>query len=308
MNSAEIQALFEGIRLQNTGEVARYIPALAAQSPDLFALSIAERSNGESSAVVNCGDAQSLFTLQSVSKVFTYALALETFEEDEILSKVAVEPSGEVFDSIIKLDSIGRPFNPMVNAGAIAIAGLFVDRYKSSAMTVFREFLGQHVSGDVRVNETVARSESETGHRNRAIAHLLKHFGCFQSEADRVVEFYFRQCSIEVTCDQLSRLGLMFVDPPSQANAVSEETVKKVLSVMLTCGMYNYAGQWAYEVGIPAKSGVSGAILMVKPGVCSIGVFSPRLDPTGHSVRGIEMAKRLSQQSKLHIFEKNLSS
>lgn len=245
------------------------------------------------------GNSDVEFSLQSISKIFSYGLALKHFGEEKVFSKVAVEPSGEVYDSIIKLDPQGRPFNPMVNAGAIAIAGLYVDTFKENAISVFSDFLDQAAGRKLKVNDVIASSERSTGHRNRSIAHLLKHFGIFESSADEVADFYFKQCAIQASTTDLANMGSVFLPGSS---LLSADIKRNVLSVMLSCGMYNYAGQWIYEVGVPAKSGVSGGILMIAPGKWSIAIFSPRLDSSGHSLRGIELAKMLSKSLKLHLF------
>ena len=253
------------------------------------------------------GDTRHAFTLQSISKVLGYACVLEHFDDETIIRHVGVEPTGEDFDSIIKLDRHKRPFNPMVNAGAIAVTDLLLTRFGAEAADrTLAFFAGLFGKDEVSIDEAVLESEQRTGERNRAIAHLLKNLSILENPVEDVLALYFRHCAVQVTTRDLARLGMTLANggyPPGGGEPVlCPETLRKLLSVTLTCGMYNYAGQWAYEVGFPAKSGVSGGMLGIVPGRYGIGVFSPRVDDKGSSPRGVCVHKRLSACLNLHMF------
>jgi glutaminase len=285
------------------GRVASYIPELANADPSSFAIVIAT-TNGQ---IFEVGDSKKMFTIQSISKPFTYGLALDDHGLDHVLSKVGVEPTGEAFNAIVLDEQSNRPFNPMVNAGAIATADLikgkdFPDRVKR-LLAMFRRY----ASRDIHVDNSVFMSERMTGHRNRAIGHLMLNFGMVGPQIEESLELYFQQCSILVNCLDLAVMGSTLanagINPQTGERAIQAEYVKYLLSIMLSCGMYDYAGEWAYRVGIPAKSGVSGGIVGVVPGHFGIAVYSPALDQKGNSVRGIEVFKDLSQRFGMHVFE-----
>jgi glutaminase len=285
------------------GKVADYIPELAKAQRSWFGIAIAT-VDGQ---VVEVGDCQQLFTIQSISKPFVYGLALEDHGLDYVLSKVGVEPTGEAFNSIVLDESSNRPFNPMVNAGAIATADLvkgkdFPERV-GRMLAMFSRFCGR----DVYIDNSVFMSERMTGHRNRAIAHLMLNFGMVQEKVEESLELYFQQCSILITAHDLAVMGATLahggVNPVTGVRAIQQQYVKYLLSIMHSCGMYDYAGEWAYRVGIPSKSGVGGGIVGVIPGQVGIGTFSPPLDAKGNSVRGIKACLDLSQRFGLHCFE-----
>jgi glutaminase len=197
--------------------------------------------------------------------------------------------------------------NPMINAGAIATTGLVAEQQGADPMSRIMETFGRYAGRKLDIDETVYRSESDTGHRNRAIAHLLYGHGILDREPEQVLDLYFRQCSILVTARDLAMMGACLanngVNPVTGVVALKSRYVEKVLSVMSTCGMYDYSGGWIFNVGMPAKSGVGGGIMAVLPGQFGLGVFSPRLDEKGNSVRGIEACKRLSNDFNLHLFQ-----
>ncbi len=290
------QALYEG-------QVASYIPEIAKANPDWFGICVVDLQ-GKSYAV---GDCDQPFTIQSVSKPFVYGMALEEHGRDYVLSKVDVEPTGDPFNSIIRLDERSkRASNPMVNAGAIATANLIggtdpADRF-GRVLAMFERYIGHSVSIDV----PVFLSERSTGHRNRAMAHLMLNFGMIDERIEETLDLYFQQCSVLVTCRDLAIMAATLanngVHPVTGERAISETNVKYVLSVMHTCGMYDFSGEWAFKVGLPAKSGVTGGILVVVPGRMGIGVFSPLLEPRGNSLRGIRVCEALSSQYNLHVF------
>ncbi|MGE3310340.1 MAG: glutaminase A [Limisphaerales bacterium] len=286
------------------GAVATYIPELAKADPDWFGICLATPTG----SVYEVGDTSIPFTIQSISKPFVYGIALEDNGRASVLAKVGVEPTGDAFNSISLEPDSGRPRNPMINAGAIATTGLIAATTSSYRDQRVQEALGRFAGRDLGIDEAVFRSESETGHRNRAIGHMLRNFGILETDPIPVVESYFRQCSISVTCRDLAIMAATLanrgVNPLTGKPALRGEYVESVLSVMETCGMYDSAGRWVYEIGMPAKSGVSGGIVAVLPGQVGIGVFSPPLDPQGNSVRGIRVCRALSRYLDLHLLNR----
>ncbi|MDX2228031.1 MAG: glutaminase A [Leptolyngbyaceae cyanobacterium bins.349] len=285
------------------GEVASYIPELAKVDPELFAICVVT-VDGQ---IFEVGDIDKLFTIQSASKPFVHGLTLEDCGREYVLSRVGVEPTGDAFNAIILDERSGRPYNPMVNAGAIATAGLVkgtdpTDKL-NRVLDMFRRFTGR----DVYVDMSVYTSERTTGHRNRAIAHLMLNFGMVDHYLDDMLDLYFKQCSVMINCRDLAIMGATLanngVNPVTRERALDSEYVKDVLSVMYTCGMYDYSGEWAYRVGLPAKSGVGGGIVAVVPKLLGIGVFSPRLDARGNSIRGVKVCEEMSSHFGLHSFD-----
>ena len=269
--------------------------------PDSFAICLAT-SDGY---VYEAGDSRKRFAIQSVSKPFTYALALADRGLAAVAAKVDVEPSGEPFNEI-SLDPITeRPRNPMINAGAITCASLIAGDSPEERFERLRKFYSSFAGRDLALDEDMFASEDRTGNRNRAIGYMLRSFGILDEDPQTTLAVYFRQCSIEVDCRDLSLMAATLAD--SGVNPVTNERVldpaltERVLSVMTTCGMYNAAGDWVTEVGLPAKSGVGGGILAVLPGQIGLAVFSPRLDEHGNSVRGVQACRRLSKDLELHF-------
>lgn len=284
------------------GAVATYIPELAKANPNHFGIALVTATG----AVYEVGDTQAPFTIQSISKPFVYGMALVDHGSQHVLTKVGVEPTGDAFNSISLDPGTGRPRNPMINAGAIASAGLLmgqsnIDRLQR-IIDVFSRFAGRRLTLD----EAVYRSESETGHRNRAIGHLLRNFNIIEQEPTPATELYFMQCSISVTCRDLAVMAATLanrgINPVTGQRAIHEGYVSSMLSVMSSCGMYDYAGEWLYKVGMPAKSGVSGGVIAVLPGQLGIAVYSPRLDAQGNTVRGIRVCEAISRDLELHLF------
>jgi len=288
----------------NGGEVASYIPELTKANPEWFGICLVTMDG----VAYSVGDSEQPFTIQSISKPFVYATALADRGKEFVASRVGVEPSGDAFNSISLDPQTGAPMNPMINAGAIATTGLVAGETPNAQWQRIESSLAAFIGHDISVDESVYRSESETGFRNRAIAWMLKNFGIIDGEPMAPLENYFRQCSILVTCRDLAYMAATLanggVNPLTAKRALPSEHVERVLSVMATCGMYDYAGSWLYEVGMPAKSGVGGGIIAVLPGRFGIGIFSPRLDAKGNSERGIEVCKQLSRDFGLHIFNR----
>lgn len=303
-----IQGILTDLFLQykplTEGKLADYIPELAKVNPDWFSICLAT-VDGQ---VYEIGDFKQLFTIQSISKVFVYGLALEDHGRETLLTKVGVEPTGDPFNSIIRLDeSSKRPDNPMINAGAIATTSLIKGTGPTDRLNRLLEMFRRYTGHEMFVDMSVFVSERSTGHRNRAMAHLMRHFGMVDDRIDESLDLYFQQCAVMVNCRDLAIMAATLanrgVNPITTEPAIAPHYVRDILSVMYTCGMYNFAGQWAYSVGLPAKSGVSGGIIAVVPNHLGIAVFSPLLDPRGNSVRGIAVCEELSRQFELHIFD-----
>jgi len=302
-----LEDLHAQIHLNKAGKVADYIPELAHANPEWFGIAVVTVDGH----IYQVGDSREPFTIQSVSKPFVYGLALEDCGLDEVMARVGVEPSGDAFNSI-SLDPVsGRPLNPMINAGAIATAGMVKGKDVAQRMARVLESFARYLDHPLAMNESVYRSERDTGHRNRAICHMLRNFRMLPDPPEEALDLYFRQCSIEVNCRDLAMMAATLanngVNPVTAVRALKSENVERLLSIMTTCGTYDYAGNWIYDVGLPAKSGVGGGILAVLPGQMGIGVFSPALDAIGNSVRGLETCRRLSRDFKLHMFNTSLT-
>ncbi len=296
----EIHARFS---TNNDGKIADYIPELAKANRDWFGISIVT-ADGQ---VFEVGDCKQNFTIQSISKPFVYGMALEDHGLEHVLSKVGVEPTGEAFNAIVLDEASNRPFNPMVNAGAIATADLVKGKDFPERVTRLLSMFSKYCGRDVYIDNSVFMSERMTGHRNRAIGHLMLNFGMVGERIEDSLELYFQQCSMLVSSHDLAVMGATLanggVNPITGQRAIEQRYVKYLLSIMLSCGMYDYAGEWAYRVGIPSKSGVGGGIVGVIPGQFGIGIFSPPLDAKGNSVRGILACRELSERFGLHAFE-----
>jgi glutaminase len=254
------------------------------------------------------GDHGHRFALQSISKMFVYGLALEACGRERVLARVGVEPSGDAFNSIVFDERHNRPFNPMVNAGALATTDLVGDERTMEPalgriLGTLELFAGNE---DLQVDEDVFQAEMRTADRNRATAYLMRSEGMLEGDVEATLALYLRQCSVRVTCKELALMAATLANgggnPVTGERALGSRHVRDVLSVMHTCGMYDFAGEWAYRVGIPAKSGVSGGVLAVVPGKLGIGVFSPGLDAYGNSVRGTAVCEEISERLGLHVF------
>jgi glutaminase len=294
--------LYEKYRSLNDGTVADYIPELALAKPEWFGICVVT-ADGQ---VFEVGDCDKLFTIQSISKAFVFGLALEDRGREYVNSKVSVEPTGEAFNAIVLDEATNRPYNPMVNAGAIATADLIngkngTERLKR-VLAMFKRYTGREHD----INVPVFLSEKATGYRNRAMAYLMLNFGMVSEKIDETLDLYFQQCSILVNAKDLAMLAATLanggVNPVTGERALDERYVQDVISVMLTCGMYDASGEWCYRVGMPAKSGVGGGITAVVPGKLGIGTFSPPLDAKGNSTRGIKVCEDLSKDFGLHLF------
>jgi glutaminase len=284
-----------------SGAVADYIPELAAADPDRFGICVASADG----YVYEAGDSRVPFTIQSISKPFTYGLALADRGIAAVDAKVGVEPSGDAFNEISLDHESGRPRNPMINAGAITAASLVAGDSPEECFARVRAAYSAWAGRDLDFDEEVYRSELRTGHRNRAIGHMLRTVAILEDDPDPVVDRYFRQCSLLVDTRDLALMAATLanngVHPHTGVQVLEPHLVERVLSVMTTCGMYDGAGDWVSGVGMPAKSGVGGGVLAVLPGQIGVAVFSPRLDAHGNSVRGVEACRRLSRELELHF-------
>lgn len=298
-----LDEVLQSVAADRTGVLANYIPELAEVDPERLGASIA-MVDGELYA---SGDTDALFTIQSISKPFVYALALADRGFEKVLDKVGVEPSGEPFNEISLEDSSGRPLNPMINAGAITTHSLVGTETMNPAERMERVISGlsAFAGRSLDVDEAVYSSEIEHAHRNLAIAHMLRSHDILTENPTGVVEGYTRQCSLLVTVQDLAMMAATLanygIQPVTGEQVVPKTVVRQVLSVMFTCGMYNAAGDWATQVGIPAKSGVGGGIIGAVPGQLGLATFSPRLDVHGNSVRGVSLFERFSSDMGMHV-------
>ena len=301
--SSYLDEVLQSVAADRTGVLANYIPELAEVDPERLGASIA-MVDGELYA---SGDTDALFTIQSISKPFVYALALADRGFEKVLDKVGVEPSGEPFNEISLEDSSGRPLNPMINAGAITTHSLVGTETMNPAERMERVISGlsAFAGRSLDVDEAVYSSEIEHAHRNLAIAHMLRSHDILTENPTGVVEGYTRQCSLLVTVQDLAMMAATLanygIQPVTGEQVVPKTVVRQVLSVMFTCGMYNAAGDWATQVGIPAKSGVGGGIIGAVPGQLGLATFSPRLDVHGNSVRGVSLFERFSSDMGMHV-------
>lgn len=301
-----IQSFLDGLWAKyadfREGEVATYIPELAKADPEWFGICVATPDGH----VYEVGDSRHEFTIQSISKPFVYGLALDDHGAGAILTKVGVEPSGDAFNAISLHKVTGCPLNPMINAGAIATTGQILADSSEERIGRILAMFSRYCGRPLRIDREVYESESRTGHRNRAIGHLLRNFEVIADDPNATVDIYFRQCAISVTCADLAVMGATLanqgVNPVTGERAIRQEHVENVLSVMASCGMYDFSGGWIYNVGMPAKSGVAGGVLAVLPGQLGIGVFSPRLDAQGNSARALKVCEALSRAWELHQF------
>ena len=287
------------------GKVADYIPALANVNPEQFSMTLT-LFNGTQYSV---GSSEKLFSIQSISKVFTYTLALKFYAE-EIYGRVGHEPSGDPFNSLVQLEyENGVPRNPFINAGAINVTDALISYYNSpkSAYNEIIDFI-RSITGEeeIYMDEAVAKSEMENGYRNIALASLMKSFKNLDNSVLDVVQTYFNHCSIEMSTQMLSRAMLYLanhgIDPINNARYISLSQAKRINSLMLTCGHYDASGDFAYNVGLPGKSGVGGGIVAVVPGKMSLAVWSPGLNTQGNSLVGTKALELFTTKTGLSIF------
>ena len=297
-----LERLHEQLSGDRRGKLASYIPELAQVDPEPFGIALVTIDG----MVYEAGDCERTFTIQSISKPLTYGYALQACGVPAVLRKIGVEPTGDAFNSISLEPDTGRPRNPMINAGAIATCGLIPGADPLQRFERVLAHIGGFCGRNLELNEAVYRSEKATGHRNRAIAHLLRNFNILEGDPEDPLDLYFRLCSISVNCRDLAMIAATLahngLHPLDSVQVLDSQNVRRVLSVMASCGMYDASGAWLYDVGMPAKSGVGGGIMAVLPGQFGLAVFSPRLDEHGNSVRGLGVIKAFSEEFQLHLF------
>ncbi|TYR16185.1 glutaminase [Corynebacterium urealyticum] len=302
-----LQEILEDLKDSDGGEVADYIPELATADPEPFAVALATTDGAVYSAGLNEGDDELEFTIQSASKPFVYAAAIQERGLKKVRATVGMEPSGEAFNELSLDPGSNRPMNPMINAGAIAVNQLIngEDSTVEERTEVIRQFLSELAGRDLEIDYVVCNSELEVADRNLSIAHMLRSHGIIEDMAHDAVESYTQQCSVKVTVRDLAVMAATLasggIQPLTGKRVVSSLVSRQVQAVMSSAGMYNLAGRWMSVVGIPAKSGVSGGIMGTLPGVMGLATFSPRLDKTGNSVRGVKTFHRLSEDMSLHL-------
>jgi glutaminase len=286
------------------GKVADYIPELATVDPSRFGIAVVTVDGSTYLA----GDAELAFSIQSISKVFTLTLALGMIG-DSLWARVGREPSGTAFNSIVQLEfEKGRPRNPFINAGAIAVADVILAGHQpKEAIGEIVQFV-RFLAGDetIAIDHKVAKSETDTGFRNFALAQFMRSFGKLEHAAELVLGVYFHHCALAMSCRQLANAGLFLAaggrNPATGSAVVSRERARRINSLMLTCGHYDGSGDFAYRVGLPGKSGVGGGILAIAPGKASVAVWSPGLGPTGNSLLGTAALEMLAQRTGWSVF------
>ena len=309
LSEIDYQALLERVvrevePLLGKGKVANYIPALAAVDPRKFGIAVTTLDGHTYCA----GDASEVFSIQSISKVFTLTMALQVVG-DQLWKRVGREPSGTPFNSLVQLEyEQGIPRNPLINAGALVVTDAVVENtHGRRPIDAILAFMRECADDDsVEINDEVARSEKQWGNRNAALANLIKAFGNLKSPVETVLDTYFHQCALAMNCRQLSRAVLYLANagkcPLTGRTFVSKERARRINAIMLTCGHYDSSGDFAFRVGLPAKSGVGGGIVAVVPGKLGICVWSPALSPQGNSLVGTIALERLAGATGESIF------
>jgi len=294
---------YERAARHHEGAVADYIPTLAAADPDAFGLCVVDVGGG----LHEVGSTRTEFSIQSISKAFVYALLCDRLGHERVLEVVGVNNTGHAFSSVMAVElHDGHPRNPMVNAGAIATTALLPGATPEERWGLIQDGLSRFAGRGLEVDDEVYRCESETNHRNRAIAQLLESYGRIEGDPAAAVDVYTRQCALRVDARDLAVMGATLADggvnPVTGDRVVSAEVARDTLAVLAASGLYEQSGQWLFEIGLPGKSGVAGGIVAVAPGKGGFGSYAPRLDAAGNSVRGQVAAAYLSRALGLNIF------
>ncbi|HST36563.1 MAG TPA: glutaminase [Allosphingosinicella sp.] len=304
MDEILAEALAAAAAQRGTGKVADYIPALARVDPNKLGIAFAD-AQGRVHGAGDCGEP---FSIQSISKVFMLALALDKAGV-ELWTRVGREPSGSAFNSIVQLEhEQGLPRNPLINAGALAVTDTLIGEgsAEEAIETLLDMLRTQARDRSIQVDEEVARSESDTGARNRALAWFMKNFGNLANDVETVVGAYFRQCAVAMSCRQLARAGLFLAfdgrDPETGVQVCPWHRSRRINSVMMLCGHYDNSGEFAFRVGLPGKSGVGGGILAIAPGQGAVAVWSPALNPAGTSAAGAAALEALVERTGWSVF------
>jgi glutaminase len=287
------------------GKVADYIPALGKADPNDLSIAIYHPDG----TVIDAGDVTHKATLQSISKIIALALVLMEHGEKAVFEKVGMEPTGDPFNSIAKLEETApvKPLNPMINAGALAVTHMIRGNSTTERIDKLLTFV-KSLTGNpaITYSEEVAKSEFDTAYLNRSLCYFLKQHGIIMEDVEDLLDVYTKQCAIEMTCLDLARIGLVFamdgLDPITSNRIMPLHIARICKTFMVTCGMYNASGEFAIKIGIPAKSGISGGILGAVPGRFGIGIFGPALDEKGNSITGIKLLELLSKKYSLSMF------
>ncbi|WP_026895957.1 glutaminase A [Clostridiisalibacter paucivorans] len=291
--------------LTHKGNVATYIPMLGRANPRELGICVLDIGDNKYVA----GDYKQKFTIQSISKIISLMIALSDNGEEKVFNKVGMEPTGDPFNSIIKLETVypSKPLNPMINAGAIVISSMIKGKDSNEKFHRLLEFI-REISGNnsLNVDNEVYLSEKKTGDRNRAMAYFMKSQGVIEGDVEEVLDIYFKQCSIKVDCEDIANIGLFLANEgmlnKSNKQIISPHIARIIKTFMVTCGMYDESGEFAIKVGIPAKSGVGGGILASVPYRMGIGIYGPSLNKKGNSIGGYGLIKDLSTELDLSIF------
>ncbi|CAG9619855.1 glutaminase A [Sutcliffiella rhizosphaerae] len=302
----ELQSLVDDAKkVYFEGKVANYIPALQRESPDYLSCAIAYPDGN----CISAGDIKKQFTLQSISKIITLALVLIDFGPEHVFHRVGMEPTGDPFNSIIKLEtsSKAKPLNPMINAGALAVTSMIKGRNAGEKVEYIIDFVKKLTNeSDIDYCEEVAISEFTTSFLNRSLCYYMKGDGVIHGNVEEIMEVYTKQCAIRMNCLQLARVGLIFsmdgVSPYTGEQIIPKDIARICKTFMVTCGMYNASGEFAIKIGIPAKSGVSGGIMGSVPDRMGIGIFGPALNEVGNSHTGMKLLELLQKKFDLSMF------
>lgn len=303
----DIEDIYDEVKGTDSGDVASYIPQLAKVNPDQFAVSVCTVDGQR----VSFGDVQTNFCVQSCAKPVTYAMALEEHGHDKVLQHIGIEPSGEAIGNVM-LNDKGLPHNPMINSGGIMASSLIMpdrpiaERFEA-IVTMWKNLCG---GGSIGFNNPVYLSERDNADRNFCLAYMLMEANAYPAGIDltECLELYFQTCAMEVNCETLSVLAATFANggicPITNKRVLQSSTIRDTLSLMYSCGMYDFSGEWAFRIGIPGKTGVSGAMFVVVPGFGGFCVWSPRLDSHGNSYRGVRFFERLVARFNFHHFDR----
>jgi len=303
IDQAVLQELYEDVAgIPDPGQVARYIPELASVPAERFGVHLAMLDGTR----YGVGDHEERFSIQSIVKVPAMALAFKHLGEN-LWERVGVEPSGSAFNSLAQLEyEQGIPRNPLINAGALVVCDMLCELF-DDPLRAFIDFLSE-ISGlpHISINEAVARSEQEHGYRNAALVNMMKSCGNIRHDVDRVLDLYYHQCAVELSCSELTDVFLFFANHGktlgSNREILTPSMTKRLNAVMLTCGFYDEAGEFTYKVGLPGKSGVGGGIAAIHPGHYAVAVWSPRLNAKGNSVKGMRLLEVLTTRTGFSIF------
>ncbi|EBC2857535.1 glutaminase A [Salmonella enterica subsp. enterica] len=301
--AALIEQAHQKFKSNHDGKVADYIPALATYSPKNFAITIATVDG----KIYQVGDVNKPFPMESLSKVFTMALAMEQHGPQVVLDKLGANATGMPFNSGLAVElTKGAPENPLVNAGAMSTVSLIEAKDKTDRWNKILNNLNVWADATLTVNEPVFKSEMETNQHNQALAKLMESYNSFYGNTEEAVEIYTRQCSVDITVEQLAKMGAVLANkgksPFNGRQLLNEKYVPQVLAEMAIAGLYDGSGKWLYTVGIPAKSGVGGGMVAVVPGEYAIAVYSPPLDEAGNSVRAQKTIEYVADATKANIF------